>query len=1446
MQREGVNRLRSGQQRRVRLHPTALYQNVNDESVTSLTARPGCRKFAVFVVLIAALTCTIEAQTYSVGPNSTVTPQKNNQSSQAGQPLGWGSNIQNARLARAAELALQRGDHTQAVQYAQRAAESAPNDPQLWFLFGYAARLDGKLALSVQAYEHGLRLNGSAPDGLSGLAQTDSQMGHLPDAIGLLKKVLAIAPGRADDARLLGELYMRSNDYDNAIATLTRSEREQANARSELLLALCYQHEKKMDVAERYLNMARTRDPNNPDVQRSLADYYRQTGEYENAIKALQSIKNPRPDVTAELAFTYQLDGKPSDAARLYAKAANAVPGDMGLQLSAAQAQVSAGNIDQAGPFLKRAAGIDPNFYRLHAVRAEIARQEDRDEDAVREYTAALGQLPANPPEGPLYGIQLHMNLLELDRSLGHDAAARAELATAQTQIAALNEQGSDRAPFLRLRALIKMNAGDLQGAYSDMNEALAINATDPNSLQLDGDLLMKMGKVEEAIAAYGKILAIDPKNRYALTSIGYASRAAGRDQDAQKYFERLAEADPTLYVPWLALGDMYTSHHEYARAQEAYSKAYKLDPKNGLVVAGGINAGIESHNLDEAGAWANRATEAMQREPQILREEERYLSFKGEYSKSEAIGQKAIQVLPRDRDVVVYLGYDMLNLHQYDQLLALTGKYQDVFPKEPDTPLLAGYVEKHDGKLEEARRDFTEALNRDPSVVTAYVNRGYVLNDLHDPKAASDDFLAALKREPKNGEAHLGLAYSYLDLHRPQEAIRQSELAEASLGNSRLVHVIRATAYGREGILSKAATEYRAALKFTPDDAGLHLALGGTLYSEREYHDAIAELKTSERLDSSDPAVYAMLARTYARLDDRANTLQNVQMAEQRVRMVKPSTGSNELASGQSGIYILTGEALSILGDRPAAMQSFRKALTAPGSDRVGVRLAIAQLMATEDHGEDATRQIALALMEAESGETSPPTGEQYLVAADVFRQVHDYQLSETYLKRAQAAGASDTAVRIGMANTYLALGDTARAADELNGISSSAGNEPNYQLLLARANVYRQEHQGPQALTAFAQAANAAGEDLSAEQNLITTAADEGLRVTPHLSLLGDVSTEPVFEDSTVYVLDSKLDAAAPVTQSSLLPPPRSSLETQATVAYHLHLNNFLNRFPTASGFFQERDMRGQISVPATNSIVSRNTVDTSFNFGVNPVLHIGNNVLTFNDGIQATIRRDTLSPIQMNQNLFRQFAYVSTSSFFNAISMDGYVIHETGPFTESNLHSSAFAAAVDFRIGAPWGKTALVTGWGENDQSFSPVGIEDYYTSSYVGVDHHFNDRVDIKALAEDLRAWRIVGTRSGISQAFRPAAFVSFIPKRHWTVQAQAAYSNTVGFHDYDAIQSGFSVSYALPVHRGFRDENGDVVVEYPIRFSGGLQQETFSNFPGVHSQQLRPYFSISLF
>ena len=53
----------------------------------------------------------------------------------------------------------------------------------------------------------------------------------------------------------------------------------------------------------------------------------------------------------------------------------------------------------------------------------------------------------------------------------------------------------------------------------------------------------------------------------------------------------------------------------------------------------------------------------------------------------------------------------------------------------------------------------------------------------------------------------------------------------------------------------------------------------------------------------------------------------------------------AERLGGNRIEILTATGDALLTLGDRNAAMQRFSRALDVPGGDRIGVRLAIAEI---------------------------------------------------------------------------------------------------------------------------------------------------------------------------------------------------------------------------------------------------------------------------------------------------------------------------------------------------------------------------------------------------------------------------------------------------------------------------------------------------------------------
>ena len=177
--------------------------------------------------------------------------------------------------------------------------------------------------------------------------------------------------------------------------------------------------------------------------------------------------------------------------------------------------------------------------------------------------------------------------------------------------------------------------------------------------------------------------------------------------------------------------------------------------------------------------------------------------------------------------------------------------------------------------------------------------------------------------------------------------------------------------------------------------------------------------------------------------------------------------------------------------------------------------------------------------------------------------------------------------------------------------------------------------------------------------------------------------VRVNPVFEDDNIYQLDARLLGLR--SNAPLLPPPRRSIETFTDSRFQFRPNSF----PPIQGFVAERNAQGSLSFPSQLLIQDRNTFDTIFNFSVAPVVQLGNVKLNIMPGLQYTIRRDTLSPQFMNQNLFRQFVYVASSPIGDWLSFSGNLIREAGPFTDQALHSRDFSGTFYFRVGRPWEK-------------------------------------------------------------------------------------------------------------------------------------------------------------
>ena len=158
-------------------------------------------------------------------------------------------------------------------------------------------------------------------------------------------------------------------------------------------------------------------------------------------------------------------------------------------------------------------------------------------------------------------------------------------------------------------------------------------------------------------------------------------------------------------------------------------------------------------------------------------------------------------------------------------------------------------------------------------------------------------------------------------------------------------------------------------------------------------------------------------------------------------------------------------------------------------------------------------------------------------------------------------------------------------------------------------------------------------------------------------------------------------------------------------------------------------------------------------------------------------------------------------------------------------------------------------MVTGSSVRDLLFHPQTIEFFTTATWVGWTHTFGDnKASVTGLGKFIRSWRVLNQTFALGQALVPGARFDYKFNERWKLTSALDFQRGQGFHLYDNVQSGFLISYVKPLHRGYNDGTGNLSVEYPLRFSIGLQQQSFYNFTGANANtsSFRPVIQISLF
>jgi tetratricopeptide (TPR) repeat protein len=172
-------------------------------------------------------------------------------------------------------------------------------------------------------------------------------------------------------------------------------------------------------------------------------------------------------------------------------------------------------------------------------------------------------------------------------------------------------------------------------------------------------------------------------------------------------------------------------------------------------------------------------------------------------------------------------------------------------------------------GRHEEALADYSRAIELDPTMIDAYVNRGNTYRDLKRDADAMNDYTRGLEIDPNDSSVYVNIGLLLVNrgdldgaIAEFRAAIRlQPDLAEA--------HNNLGCALEAKDDLDGAIAEYRTAIRLRPDLAELHNNLGAALMAKGDPDGAVAACDAAILLQPHHAKAHYNLGNALAAKDD-------------------------------------------------------------------------------------------------------------------------------------------------------------------------------------------------------------------------------------------------------------------------------------------------------------------------------------------------------------------------------------------------------------------------------------------------------------------------------------------------------------------------------------------------------------------------------------------------
>ncbi len=421
---------------------------------------------------------------------------------------------------RLVEIEVAAGQEKKALEVLDRAAKVRSNDPAFWMRLGklYMAILfksdsqpkPDELKKTNEIFKKAAEHAGDDPAVLKEIADYYAASQQLKEAIPLYLRVLELQPDDANAREKLATGFILTNQRGKAVEMLEQIIKEHPEKyQSYDLLAQV------LDDEARSLQRANR-------LEEAKARFAKVAANYEQSL-----LINPNhPSTYLHLAELLLGPLRDADrAVKLLTDARRRFPGAPEIVYYLAIAQREAKQSQQAVATFEEALHeaqldedddvINAKFYFNYGAAAEQAGLYEKAADLLRK---SIALDPANSAEAYNY-----IGYMWADHNMNLDEA--------EAMIKRALESEPNNASYLDSLGWMEFRKGKFDQALSDLlRAAKALERDDPVVFEHIGDTYLKLNRVPEALDAWQKALALDPKNKTLADKIEGTKKTIGKD----------------------------------------------------------------------------------------------------------------------------------------------------------------------------------------------------------------------------------------------------------------------------------------------------------------------------------------------------------------------------------------------------------------------------------------------------------------------------------------------------------------------------------------------------------------------------------------------------------------------------------------------------------------------------------------------------------------------------------------------------------------------------------------------------------------------------------------------------------------------------------------------------------------------------------------------------